>query len=85
MSKLITYFMEQGWLISDMLEVFKQFRWDSQSRSLLCVCLAQRLLGNLKPFCGTEQMATAADADSTQPPWDSATRQPRPVLQQILG
>lgn len=40
MAMLITYFMGQGWLICNMLEVFKQLRWAFQSGSLSCVWLA---------------------------------------------
>lgn len=74
MAMVITYFMGQGWPICNMLEVFKQLRWAFQSGSLSCVWLAQRLLGNPKLLCGTEQVATAANADTTQMPWDLAAK-----------
>lgn len=52
--------------------------------SLYCVKIVWILLANLKLLCGTEQVATAADAHTTQMPWDVAAWQPRPVLEQLL-
>lgn len=52
--------------------------------SLYCVWLVWILLGNLKLLCGTEQVATAAHAHTTQMFWDAVAQQPRPALQQLL-
>lgn len=74
-------------LICSIFEVFKQLRWDSQNMyimSLYCVKIVWILLVNLKLLCGTEQVATAADAHTTQMSWDVAAWQPRPVLEQLL-